>query len=947
MPATPLDTLLVRIDADISGLRTQLARVERQNAEISRRLQGTFSRLNRSLDGSALSVGRLRSALAALGVGLTALQTVNAAISFERITNALEAATGSAEAGAAAYGFVRDEAIRLGIDLEPAAQGFAQLSAAAQGTVLQGEGVRDIFSAVAETGRVLGLSNEQIRGTITALNQIVGKGVLSMEELRQQLGDRIPGAVQIAARAMDVTVARLFEMAEAGEISATQFLPRFAAELRKTFGGALPQAVNGAQASFARLRTAIFDLRVQVARSGFLDGVVTAVTELSDTISEPRFQTSMKQFGETLGNLLTSAAQNADKLAAVVSAIGGIRLAALAGAPRQIQLLAGGLAAIGGSTAFVRAFETGDEAMARVEARAAELRVELVELQNKALDQLEFNDQSTITLGEFINQFETLGDLQQVIPEQNQAAFQSLVGRIKEAQAELLDLQAQISDFDDPAIDQTPLAAVPGGAATGDEPEVSKAARKATEKIRDLIRALEDENAVLAVNEQERQKTALLLKAEELAREGNIRLSDEFRQRIEALADEQRRLTLEAERLAEFEARVGEAFAEASRVVEDTLTPQERYNRRISELNNLLPELTIKLGSATRAQEVLRRASDEAGRELNESLRDAELGIEQVRDSGSELASGFVSGLRSATDATDGLGDALQRLADRVNEAILNIAVFGPLETGLKTAFGPDPFGIAGLFSPSTGGAIPQGEVTPLPRRRPDQAVAGLGAAAVQATTAIDATSAATDVLTASGDAASDVLGDQLATEAINSAVAAASETAASQTLTTVLIQLAAAAETAAAALASVAASGGASGAGGFLSSIFGSSSGFSPSTSVGVPATSGFNTAGFSAGPLTFADGGIPPVGVPSIVGEQGPELFVPKVPGRIIPNSQMGMGGGVLVQQSFTFNGRVTAAERAELLAVARAGGQEAVAAFKTGISRGGRDAQLVGRR
>ena len=37
------------------------------------------------------------------------------------------------------------------------------------------------------------------------------------------------------------------------------------------------------------------------------------------------------------------------------------------------------------------------------------------------------------------------------------------------------------------------------------------------------------------------------------------------------------------------------------------------------------------------------------------------------------------------------------------------------------------------------------------------------------------------------------------------------------------------------------------------------------------------------------FADGGDPPVGRPSIVGERGPELFVPKTAGTIIPNNQI----------------------------------------------------------
>jgi len=49
------------------------------------------------------------------------------------------------------------------------------------------------------------------------------------------------------------------------------------------------------------------------------------------------------------------------------------------------------------------------------------------------------------------------------------------------------------------------------------------------------------------------------------------------------------------------------------------------------------------------------------------------------------------------------------------------------------------------------------------------------------------------------------------------------------------------------------------------------------------------------------FADGGRPPVGVPSVVGEEGPELFVPDSAGTIVPNHRLGAGGG---GPSFTFN-------------------------------------------
>lgn len=51
-----------------------------------------------------------------------------------------------------------------------------------------------------------------------------------------------------------------------------------------------------------------------------------------------------------------------------------------------------------------------------------------------------------------------------------------------------------------------------------------------------------------------------------------------------------------------------------------------------------------------------------------------------------------------------------------------------------------------------------------------------------------------------------------------------------------------------------------------------------------------------FSALP-SFASGGRPPVGRPSIVGERGPELFVPGREGTIIPNNQLGGSTSVVV--------------------------------------------------
>lgn len=63
------------------------------------------------------------------------------------------------------------------------------------------------------------------------------------------------------------------------------------------------------------------------------------------------------------------------------------------------------------------------------------------------------------------------------------------------------------------------------------------------------------------------------------------------------------------------------------------------------------------------------------------------------------------------------------------------------------------------------------------------------------------------------------------------------------------------------------------------------------------------------------FADGGSPPVGVPSMVGERGPELFVPRTAGTIVPNHALG-GGNTVQNFTYNFSSGVTRQELASIL-------------------------------
>jgi tape measure domain-containing protein len=191
---------------------------------------------------------------------------VQAFIQMEGVIRSLNVATGGTAQGADALAFVRAEADRLGLSLATTSGEFGKLNAAAIGTTLQGEGVRNIFSAVSEASSVLGLSSDQTSGALTALGQIMSKGTVQAEELRGQLGERIPGAFQIMARGLGVTTQKLGKMLERGEVLAEDALPAFAAELRRAFGTDATTRIETTAATFARLETAVFDLRAEIGR---------------------------------------------------------------------------------------------------------------------------------------------------------------------------------------------------------------------------------------------------------------------------------------------------------------------------------------------------------------------------------------------------------------------------------------------------------------------------------------------------------------------------------------------------------------------------------------------------------------------------------------------------------------------------------------------------------
>ncbi len=236
------------------------------------------------LDRVKKAVFNLSSAFAALGISLVFRGVIDATIKMERINNTLKSVTGSSEAARKEFEFISAEANRLGLDLSVTALEYAKLTAASKGTTLQGQKTRDIFVAVTEAGTVLGLSAAQQAGALTAVQQIMSKGVVSAEELRGQLGERLPGAFQIAARAMGLTTRELGKMLEQGKLASDVFLPKFAAELKKTFGPQVAEAVTSLNAKINRMNTGFFNLNIAIGKAGLIEFISNATEKITELL---------------------------------------------------------------------------------------------------------------------------------------------------------------------------------------------------------------------------------------------------------------------------------------------------------------------------------------------------------------------------------------------------------------------------------------------------------------------------------------------------------------------------------------------------------------------------------------------------------------------------------------------------------------------------------------
>lgn len=200
--------------------------------------------------------------------------------------------------------WLRGEANRLGIEFSVLGNQYAKFAVAADAANFSHENTRKMFLSVAEAGRVNKLSLDQLQGTFLAIEQIISKGKFTSEEVRRQLGDRLPGAFNILADAMGKTTAELDKMMSNGELLSTEGnLLKFADELTRRFGPQLGASLDTFTTDLGRAQNSVFNMRLAIAE-GLIPALREALKSFNTFANSAEGAEIFRQMGEAAGKLI-------------------------------------------------------------------------------------------------------------------------------------------------------------------------------------------------------------------------------------------------------------------------------------------------------------------------------------------------------------------------------------------------------------------------------------------------------------------------------------------------------------------------------------------------------------------------------------------------------------------------------------------------------------------
>jgi tape measure domain-containing protein len=271
--------------AEAARLDAQIAKAEGRNRKAGSRLK-----TGAQVAGTAVAAGIFGGPEAAIGaaiggikggiagaqigasIGAVVSQTRKAlgataeyAASLEKQRIALAGLTRNYKEYESAIAQVESLSKQFAIPQEIITRQFTKLAASVIGAGGTLEDTEKTFKGVAAGIRGTGGSLQDLESALLATSQVFSKGKVSAEELRQQIGERLPGAFTLFAQSLNMTPAQLDKALEDGKVSLQDF-EKFAELLFARFGKSAEAIVNSPAAAGDRLQTSLSKLSENIGK---------------------------------------------------------------------------------------------------------------------------------------------------------------------------------------------------------------------------------------------------------------------------------------------------------------------------------------------------------------------------------------------------------------------------------------------------------------------------------------------------------------------------------------------------------------------------------------------------------------------------------------------------------------------------------------------------------
>ena len=200
----------------------------------------------------------------------------------ETLTRGLSAVFGAGQ-GEVQFEKLVGLANTYGLALHDLSRNYLSLNASSKGTILEGQESEKIFRSLSAAMAVLGADTITTQRAFRAVSQMISKGQVYAEELKGQLAEALPGAIQIFARSMGKTSQEFLAMVKAGSVGLNELIPFFQ-QVEQEYGKAATASTTYEQAT-NRLSNSWSLLMKKIGDTGAWQFLVTVIDRAAKSIN--------------------------------------------------------------------------------------------------------------------------------------------------------------------------------------------------------------------------------------------------------------------------------------------------------------------------------------------------------------------------------------------------------------------------------------------------------------------------------------------------------------------------------------------------------------------------------------------------------------------------------------------------------------------------------------